>query len=394
MSQPGKLRLQAGMVGGGPGADIGKTHRYAIRLDDRYDLVAGVFGQDPAASRELGAGLGIAEDRLYADYRQMAEAEAARPDGVDVVAVTTPNDSHFTIAATFLAAGINVVCEKPLTTDSASAAELVRIAAEHDVLLGVPHCYSAYAMVREAARIVRDGRLGKLLHVDVEHASGWAATGLELAGHKQASWRMDPAVAGRASVVADLGTHGYHLARYITGLRAEQVSAQLQTFVPGRRVFDNATIALRLSDGVSGRLWASMAATGHNHGLRIRVFGDRGSLEWQHEDPHHLTLQNLAGETTVLTQGLATLSEDATRLTRIGLGHPEGFIEAFANFYRDLADELAARRDGRPSTIRELTFPTGEDGLIGVQFVEAVTASHDADAAWVAPAYGSAGKEQ
>lgn len=393
MSQPGTLRLQAGMVGGGPGADIGKTHRYAIRLDDRYDLVAGVFGQDPAASRELGAHLGIAEDRVYPDHRTMAEAEAARPDGVDVVAVTTPNDSHFTIASTFLATGINVVCEKPLTTDSDSAAELVRIAAEHDVLLGVPHCYSAYAMVREAARIVRDGRLGKLLHVDVEHASGWAATGLEFTGHKQASWRMNPDIAGRASVVADLGTHGYHLARYITGLHAEQVSAQLQTFVPGRRVFDNATVALRLSDGVSGRLWASMAATGHNHGLRIRVFGDRGSLEWQHEDPHHLTLQNLAGETTILAQGVATLSEDATRLTRIGLGHPEGFIEAFADFYRDLADELAARRDGRPSTVRELTFPTGEDGLIGVQFVEAVTASHDADAAWVVPAYGSAGKE-
>lgn len=394
MSQPGTLTLHAGMVGGGPGADIGRTHRYAMRLDDRYALVAGVFGQDPVASRQVAAGLGIAEDRVYQDHREMAAAEAARPDGVDVVAVTTPNDSHFAIAATFLAAGINVVCEKPLTPDSAGAAELVRIARDNDAVLGVPHCYSAYAMVREAARMVRDGRLGRLLHVDVEHASGWAATGLEFTGHKQASWRMDPDIAGRASVVADLGTHAYHLVRYVTGLHAEQVSAQLQTFVPGRRVFDNATVALRLTDGVSGRLWASMAATGHNHGLRIRVFGDQGSLEWQHEDPHHLTLQDLAGHTTVLAQGLGSLSEDAARLTRIGLGHPEGFIEAFAGFYSDLADELAARRDGRPSTVRDLSFPTGEDGLIGVQFVEAVTASHDADAAWVIPAYGPAAEER
>ncbi len=388
MSSVGSLRLSAGMVGGGYGADIGKTHRFAMRLDDRYQLVAGVFGQDATRSAQLGAELGVPADRVYRDYREMAQAEAARPDGVDVVAVTTPNDSHFEIARTFLEAGIHVVCEKPLTTSSRTAAELVRVARDNDVLLAVPHCYSAYAMVRHAARLVRDGHLGRLRHVEVEHASGWASTGLEFTGHKQAGWRMNPDVAGRASVVADLGTHGYHLLRYITGLRAEQVAAQMATFVPGREVFDNATVQLRLTGGVPGRLWASMAATGHNHGLRIRVFGDEGSLEWQHEDPHHLRLQNLVGETTILAQGVAALSEDAARLTRVGLGHPEGFVEAFSNFYRDVADELQARRDGGPSTIRELSFPVGEDGLIGVQLVEAVTASHDADGAWVAPHFG------
>ncbi len=385
MSAPRGLRLSAGMIGGGVGADIGKTHRYGMRLDDRYTLDAGVFGRSPAESSAVAAGLGVDPDRVYGDFREMARAESQRPDGIDLVVVATPNDSHFEIAAAFLEAGIAVVCEKPLTGDSASAAELVRIADERGVLLAVPHCYSAYAMVRHAARLVRDGAIGRVTFVDVEHASGWAATPLELTGHKQASWRTDPDVAGFPSVVGDLGTHAYHLARYITGLDAQEVSAQLHTLVPGRRVFDNATVSLRLAGQTPGRLWAGMAVTGHNHGLRIRVFGDHGSLGWQHEDPHHLTVQDLTGRATVLTEGMSGLSEDASRLTRIGLGHPEGFIEAFANFYRDVADEVTARRDGRPSTIRELSFPTGRDGLIGVQFVEAVAASHRDNGAWTVP---------
>lgn len=390
MSARFSRRLSAGMIGGGVGADIGKTHRYAMRLDDQFELHAGVFGRDERRSALLAAELGVAEDRCYTDYRQMAEAEAARADGVDVVVVATPNDSHFGIARAFLEAGISVVCEKPLTRDSTTAAELVRIAAANGAVLAVPHCYSAYAMVRHAARMVRDGELGAVRFVDVEHASGWAASPLEQSGHKQAAWRTDPDIAGFPSVVGDLGTHAYHLLRYITGLEAERLTGRLQTLVPHRRVYDHATVELELTEGVPARLWASMAATGHNHGLRIRVFGDRGSLEWQHEDPHHLTVQDLEGTTTVLTHGLSTLSEDATRLTRVGLGHPEGFLEAFANFYRDLAEVLRARRDGTPPPVRDLSIPTGTDGLIGVQFVEAVAASHHADAAWTIPASAAA----
>lgn len=386
MSAPLARRLAAGMVGGGTGADIGSTHRCAMRLDDRFELQAGVFGRDSDRSAALAAELGVPEGRAYVDHRQMAEAETTRPDGVDVVVVATPNDSHFEIARTFLEAGISVVCEKPLTRSAATAAELVRIAETNGAVLAVPHCYSAYAMVRHAARTVRNGDLGTIRFVDVEHASGWAATPLERSGHKQAAWRTDPDIAGFPSVVGDLGTHAYHLLRYVTGLEAQRLTGRLQTLVPHRRVFDHATVELELTDRVPARLWASMAATGHNHGLRIRVFGDRGSLEWQHEDPHHLTVQDLDGTTTVLTQGLSTLSEDATRLTRVGLGHPEGFLEAFANFYRDLAEVLRARRDGTPLPERELSIPTGADGLIGVQFVEAVAASHHADSAWTVPA--------
>jgi len=371
------------MVGGGVGADIGKTHRNGMRLDDRYSLDAGVFGQDRASSLDLGTSLGVAEERIYPDFVTMAKAEAARRDGIDLAIVATPNDSHLAIATTFLENGFHVVCEKPVTLSAADAEQMVRVAAEHDAILAVPHCYSAYPMVREAARMVRDGALGVVNFIDVEHASGWNAGGMEFTGNKQALWRTDPAVGGRASVVGDLGTHAYHLARYITGLEAEELSAQLATFVPNRRVYDHATLNVRWAGGVPGRIWASMVATGHNHGLRIRVFGTQASLEWQHEDPHHLVVQDLAGETRILTHGMSTLSEESGRLTRVGLGHPEGFLEAFANFYRDLADELDARRLGRESTIRELSFPTGIDGVKGVQMVEAALASQDANGGWV-----------
>lgn len=371
------------------GADIGKTHRFAMRLDARYVLRAGVFGQDRPSSLALGTQLGVEVDRIYQDHHQMAAREAERDDGVELVVVATPNDSHAELASVFLREGVSVVCEKPLTTDSVSAARLVALAAATGAVLAVPHCYSAYAMVRHAARLVREGALGQLTFVAAEHASGWNSTALELTGLKQAVWRTDPEIAGRASVVADLGTHAFHLIRFVTGLDAERVSARLDTLVPGRRVFDNATITARLLGDVPATIWASMAATGHVHGLNLRVYGDRASLEWRHEEPHRLILRDLHGSATVLTEGMSGLSDDASRLTRIGLGHPEGFIEAFANFYRDLADALVARRDSNSpiehvAPERELSFPTGEDGLLGVLFVETVTASHDADGAWIA----------
>ena len=389
MSSSAAGRLVAGMVGGGEGADIGKTHRHAMRLDDQYVLAAGVFGQNAEASARMGRHLGVSADRVYRDYLEMADRESARTDGIDVVTVATPNDSHFAIASTFLHKGISVVCEKPLTQDSATAAQLVEIAESSGAILAVPHCYSSYAMVRHAARLVSDGELGAIRFVAVEHASGWAATPLELTGHKQASWRTNPEIAGETSVVGDLGTHAFQLLRYVTGLTATRVSAELSTLVPGRRVFDNAVIRLTLSNGAPATLWASMAATGNEHGLRLRVFGDLASLEWRHEDPHHLHLHDLHGSTTILAHGMNTLSDDAARLTRPGLGHPEGFLEAFANFYVDLAEQLRAKRDDTPHVGRDLSIPTGIDGLIGVQFVEAAAASHADSGNWVVPAFAA-----
>jgi predicted dehydrogenase len=359
-------RLKAGMVGGGPGAMIGAAHRHAMWLDNQYILTAGVFSRAEHTSREFANRLHV--ERSYADYRQMAD----HGTDLDVVAVVTPNDSHYEITKAFLEKGIAVVCEKPLTNDSTSAAELVRIAEKNHTILAVPHIYSAYAMVRHAARMVRSGELGRIRFVAAEHASGWASAPVD-------QWRMDPAKGGVATAVADVGTHAYHLLRYITGLEATRISAELSTLVAGRPVFDNATVRLTLDNGAPATLWATMAATGQEHGLRIRVFGDDASLEWRHEDPQHLTVHRPDGSATILAHGMAGLSEDAARLTRVGLGHPEGFLEAFANFYSDLADLLRS-----PQRRRELTIPTGVDGLKGVQFVEATVASHDADAAWVA----------
>ncbi len=359
------MRLSAGMVGGGPGAMIGAAHRHAMWLDNQYVLAAGIFGRNRDASKQFAESLGI--ERVYDDYREMAAKESGR---LDVVAVVTPNDTHFEIAKAFLEKGISVVCEKPLTNDSTTAAELVAIADSNNAILAVPHIYSAYPMVRHAARMVRNGDLGAIRFVAAEHASGWASTDVD-------QWRMDPAKGGVATAVADVGTHAFHLLRYITGLEATRVSAELSTVVPGRAVFDNATMRLTLSNGAPATVWATMAATGHEHGLNIRVFGDAASLEWRHEDPQHLTVRDPDGGATILAHGMNTLSDDAARLTRVGLGHPEGFLEAFANFYLDLADLLR----GEPP--RELSIPTGVDGLIGVRFVEATVTSNANDADWV-----------
>jgi predicted dehydrogenase len=356
------------VVGGGAGAMIGAAHRHAMWLANQYVLAAGVFGRDPGASARFARSIGV--ERGYDDYREMSIQEAARGDGVDVVAVVTPNDTHYEIAKAFLERGISVVCEKPLTNDSATAAELVALAESTGTVLAVPHIYSAYAMVRHAARMVRNGDLGRVRFVAAEHASGWASAPID-------QWRMDPDIGGAASAVGDVGTHAFHLLRYITGLEATRISAALSTLVPGRRVFDNAAIRLTLDNGAPATVWATMAATGHEHGLRIRVFGDDASLEWRHEDPQHLVVRDPDGGATILAQGMTGLSDDAARITRVGLGHPEGFLESFANFYLDLAEIL------RGAPARDLTIPTGVDGLMGVRFVEAAVASHAKDAAWV-----------
>jgi predicted dehydrogenase len=361
----GDRRLAAGMVGGGPGAMIGGAHRHAMWLDHQYVLAAGVFGRDPARSAEFAESLGV--ERVYGDPHEMADREAGR---LDVVAVVTPNDTHFEIAKAFLDKGIAVVCEKPLTNDAQSAAELVAFAQSKHTILAVPHIYSAYPMVRHAARMVRNGELGRIRFVAAEHASGWASADV-------AQWRMEPERGGVATAVADVGTHAFHLLRYITGLEATRISAELTTLVAGRPVFDNATMRITLSNGAPATVWATMAATGHEHGLNIRVFGDDASLEWRHQDPQHLIVRDPGGGATILAHGMSTLSEDAVRLTRVGFGHPEGFLEAFANFYLDLAEIVR----GRPA--RDLSIPTGLDGLIGVQLVEATVESHENHAAWV-----------
>ena len=372
------------MIGGGPGAFIGGSHRIAMRLDDRYQLVAGVFSRNRDKSLAAARELGISEDRVYPDYETMAAREPEREDGVDAVAIVTPTDSHYKIAKKLLEAGLNVICDKPLCLSVVEARELQALAEKGELILCLTHNYSGYAMVRHAARLVRNGDLGEVKMVQVEHASGWAAKLLEKQGHTQAAWRMDPTLGGEASVLYDLGTHAHQLARFITGLEVSEVAAELSKVVAGREINDNANVLLRFTNGARGSLWVTMAAVGNEHGLRIRVYGERGSLFWHQEDPHHLLFSPIDGPPQILAQGAEWLSPDAAKWTRAGLGHPEGFFEAFANLYTEVADALLAKAEGRPVAKAELGFPDASDGLKGVAFVEAAMRSYAAGGVWTA----------
>lgn len=377
-------RIRIGMVGGGPGAGIAKAHRMGMRLDDRYALVAGAFSRSPEKSRQMAAELGVDPERAHADYARMAREEAAREDGIEVVAIVTPNASHYPVARAFLESGIHVVCDKPLTGDPQQAEALHALAEASGLVFALTHNYSAYAMIREAARLVRDGALGELRIAMVEHASGWAASRVEDdPDNKQAAWRLDPSQSGEASLVFDLGTHAHQLLRFVSGQEVTEVSAELATCVPGRRVYDDAQVRVRLANGAHGTLWASMAATGHEHGLRLRLFGDKASLEWRQMDPHYLTLNHPGGRRETLVQGHDGQGPDQARLTRVGLGHPEGFIESFANLYRDLAATIERHRESGQTRFADLPLPTSRDGLLGVRFVQAVSESHAAGGRWV-----------
>ncbi len=371
------------MVGGGPGAGIAETHRTAMRLDDKCVLIAGAFSRDREKSLTAARRLRIDLDRVYPDYSLMAEAESKREkDKIDVAVIVTRTDSHYEITKKFLESGIHVICDKPLCLALAEAKELKRLADERDLILCLTHNYSGYAMVRHAARMVRNGDLGKVCVVQAEHASGWAAKLLEKQGHPQAAWRTDPVLSGDASVLFDLGTHAHQLARFVTSLEVTEVAAELSQIVEGRAIKDNANLLLRFSNGARGTLWASMAAIGNEHGLRIRVYGTRGSLAWHHEDPCHLRYCPIDGPPQILAQGADWLSADASRWTRAGLGHPEGFFESFANLYTEVAEAVLTKSEGKAYTKAELGFPDASDGARGVAFVESAMRSFAAGGGW------------
>ena len=378
-------RINLGMVGGGPGAGIAETHRTAMRLDDKCVLVAGVFSRDREKSLRAARQLRIDLDRVYPDYGIMAEVESKRKDNkIDAVVIVTQTDSHYKIAKKFLESGIHVICDKPLCLALAEAKELKRLADEKELILCLTHNYSGYAMVRQAARMVRNGDLGKVCVVQAEHASGWAAKLLENDGHPQAAWRTDPVLSGDSSVLFDLGTHAHQLARFVTGLEVAEVATEMSQIVTGRAIKDNANLLLRFSNGARGSLWASMAAIGNEHGLRIRVYGDQGSLAWYQEEPCHLRYCPIDGPPQILAQGADWLSPEAKRWTRVGLGHPEGFLESFANLYTEVAEAVLAKSEGRAYRKAELGFPDASDGARGVAFVESAMRSFANGGIWTA----------
>lgn len=375
----GPIRL--GMVGGGTGALIGGVHRIAARLDGRYELVAGALSSTPERARESGAALGLA--RVYDDFTAMAQREARLRDGIEAVAIVTPNHMHLAAAREFLKRGIHVICDKPLAGTLADGKKLAAAAAKSDALFMLTHNYSAYPMVREAQARIAAGELGELRLVQVEYAQDWLAEAPD-PDNKQADWRTDPARSGAGGAVGDIGTHAYHLACFVTGLGLSELAADLQSFVPGRQLDDNGHVLLRFEGGARGMLWCSQVAAGRENGLRLRVHGTRAGLDWAQEEPNKLIVTPLGGAAQVVTRGLAETSEASRRLTRIPPGHPEAFLEAFANLYSEAAERITAHRDGR-AVPEAVQVPGIEDGLEGLRFVEACVRSSARNAAWVRP---------
>lgn len=381
-------RIRYAMVGGGPGAFIGAVHRAAARLDGQWRLVAGAFSADPDRSRTQGAELGLAPDRAYGSWADLLEAEAARPmeERPDAVVIVTPNHVHFPVARAALEAGFHVVCDKPLTTALDDAETLCRLAAARDRVFCVTHNYTGYPMVKEARERVARGDVGVVRRIVVEYTQGWLRTLLEAEGQKQASWRGDPAKAGPSSALGDIGSHAHNLAGYVTGMQPARLLADLSTLVEGRLLEDDAVVLLDYESGARGLLSATQIATGERNHLRLRVYGDEGALDWCQERPDRLRLVAPSGVETVLHDGVEGLSERAAAHLRLPGGHPEGFIEAFANLYRNVARTLQARAGESDPVAFADDFPTVVDGARGVHFI--VTAlSSNAGKRWTPSAW-------
>jgi predicted dehydrogenase len=384
-SQDRKLsrRLRLGMVGGGRGAFIGAVHRIAARLDDRWELVAGALSSDPERARLSGEDLLLKPDRIYGDFNEMARREKRLKDGIDAVAIVTPNHAHAAAARAFLKAGIHVICDKPLTTTTREADQLAKLARETGLVFAVTHNYTGYPLVRQARAMVTGGELGPIRVVQVEYAQDWLATRTEETGNKQAEWRTDPARSGPAGAVGDIGTHAFNLAEFIVGDEVASLSAELHTFVAGRRLDDNAHMMLRFASGARGMLWCSQVAAGQENGLTIRVYGEKGGLEWHQENPNLLLFTPLGEPPRLIRRNGAGTNEVSRAASRIPGGHPEGYLEGFAQIYTDVAEQIAARLEGRDPDPLSLQAPTVEHGVRGVRFIDAAVRSSQRKAAWV-----------
>ena len=370
-------RIRLGMVGGGRGAFIGAVHRIASRIDDQYELVAGAFSSDPDRSAASAADLGVA--RSYGSFAEMAAREARRKDGIEAVAIVTPNHMHAPVALEFLTRGIHVICDKPLTATLPEAKRLARAAEASGVIFALTHNYTGYPMIRQAKAMVEAGELGDLRLVQVEYAQDWLAH--EVEGSKQADWRTDPARSGAGGSTGDIGTHAFNLANFVSGLTLAELAADLQSFVPGRRVDDNAHVLMRYTSGARGMLWCSQVASGQENGLRLRIYGTKAGIEWEQENPNYLWVTPFGAPRYRLTRGGAGTGEAAARVSRIPPGHPEGYLEGFANIYAEAARAITARRDGSDLDAA-VTFPGLKEGLEGVAFVDACVRSSKRNGAW------------
>ena len=362
-------KLRMGMVGGGPGAFIGPVHRMAAELDGRMQLVAGAFSQTAERSKEAGASYGIDAGRAYASYEEMFAAESKREDGIDLAVIATPNSTHLPVAEAALAAGIAVMSDKPATATYDQALELEKVVAKAGLPYGLTHTYAGYQMVRDARAICASGELGEIRKVAVEYLQGWLSQPLESMGQKQAGWRVDPTVSGPGGCIGDIGTHAFHLLEYVTGLDVTAVHGTLRSVVAGRKVDDDCTVLLKMSNDAQGVLMASQIAAGEGNGLRIRVYGEKASVHWEQETPNTLAIRRNSGPDETRHAGMEYLNNDARVIMRLPGGHPEGYIEAFAVLYREFADWVTAWKAGDESKAPE-TLPGIRAGVRGMRFIE------------------------
>jgi predicted dehydrogenase len=377
-------KIRYGMVGGGRGAFIGAVHRIAAAIDQQIELVCGAFSSDPQKSKDSGADLFLPAERCYGSYEEMIKAEAALPADkrMDFIAIVTPNHVHFPPAKMALEHGFHVLSDKPATFDLAEAKQLAELVEKTGLIYGLTHNYTGYPLVKQARDMVREGKLGKIRKVVVEYPQGWLATRLEESGQKQAAWRTDPTKSGAAGCVGDIGTHAENLAEYVTGLKIAELAADLTTFVEGRLLDDDANILLRFDNGAKGVLHSSQISVGEENNLNIRIYGEKGGLEWHQNEPNTLLVKWLDQPMQVYRTANGYLGANAAAATRTPPAHPEGYLEAFANIYKNFANAIRARLDGRAPTAIENDFPKIEDGVRGMAFIEAVVASSQANAAW------------
>lgn len=381
---PLQRKIRMGMVGGGQGAFIGAVHRIAAQIDSQIELVCGAFSSDPERAIASGRELFLPEERCYPDYNTMMAEEAKLPEGerMDFVAIVTPNHIHFPAAKAALEAGFHVLSDKPATLDKAEAVELKKIVESTDLKYGLTHNYTGYPMVKQAKQMISNGEIGKVRKIVVEYPQGWLATPLEQTGQKQAAWRTDPKRSGAAGCIGDIGTHAENLAEYMTGLQIKELAADLSTFVDGRLLDDDGNVLLRFEGGAKGVLHASQISVGEENSLNIRIYGETGGFEWHQMEPNTLLVHRLDQPTQIYRSGNGYLDEAATAHTRIPAGHPEGYLEAFASIYRNFAADIAAGLSGEEAPATAKDYPTIQDGVRGMAFIEAVVASSQNNAAW------------
>ncbi len=376
-------KIRIGMVGGGKDAFIGEVHRIALRLDGNYELVAGSFSSNFDNSKETGKNLGLAEDRVYETYQEMAEKECNRSDGIEVVAIVTPNHLHVPIAKIFAEKGIHIICDKPLALSSEEAIDLKQLVKSKKIIFALTHIYTGYPMVRHARALIKKDDIGTIRVIQAEYPQDWLTTKAEDNGLKQAEWRTDPKRSGAGGCIGDIGTHAFNLIRFITGLELDELSADIHTFVKGRLLDDNAQIMLRFKGGAKGSLWSSQVAVGNENNLKIRIYGEKGGIEWRQEDPNYLYYTKFGQPTQKITRGSTNTSKEAKKVTRIPPGHPEGYLEGFANIYNDVYNKIYAEINNKKYDDSNDCYPTIHDGIQGMKFIETVLESSNNNSKWI-----------